>query len=154
MYELGQQEWLSSMWCSNNAQSVWRTQSSRRKFPPHCYTTTTNSLNCWYKAEGLILSNSDPTIQMLQKKMDTHQTRQQFSILLLSNFGEPMQIVTSVSRSYLAVLALHEVLWCISSSTSRCQLLVKVTVTKTKVSVKEGSLWYGPFRDSDMKILW
>lgn len=75
-------------WHLNNAQLVVRG-------PYHYTSTTTSRLNCRYKIRGIhafmfFTQNSDP-----QDSSD-HAT---FSSLLLSSFGEPVQIVASVSYS-------------------------------------------------------
>ncbi len=83
--------------CSISTKVCHWYQSVPRKYPPHHYTTT--SLNRWVK---------DPCFHVLYVKfwpyhlnvaaeIKTHQTRQRFSNLLLSNFGEPVRIVASVS---------------------------------------------------------
>ncbi len=69
-----------------------------RKCNPHHYTTTIN-LNRdkagWIHAFMFFTPNSDPNLNVTAE-IETHQTRQRFSNLLLSNFGDPVQIVASV----------------------------------------------------------
>ncbi len=48
------------------------------------------------KADGLNLNSYHLNVAA---EIETHQTRQCFSNLLLSNFGEPVRIVASVSCS-------------------------------------------------------
>ncbi len=56
-------------------------------------------------------------------EIKTHQTRQRFSNLLLSNFGDPVWIVASVSCSYLTGAAPGVVFCCCSSSASGFDVL-------------------------------
>ncbi len=70
---------------------------------PHHYTTTT-SLNHWDKAGWIhafmfFYAKFWPYHLNIAAEIETHQTRQRFSNLLLSNFGDPVWIVSSVSCS-------------------------------------------------------
>ncbi len=104
-----------------------RAQIVPRKYPPHRYTTTT-SLNRWDKTGWIhafmfFTSNSDPTIWMSQQKSRLIRRGQRFSNLLLSNFGEPVRIVASVSCSYLTGAAPGVVFCCWSPSASGFDVL-------------------------------
>ncbi len=95
----GQQQYSGRLWRLNDAQLVLR------KYPPHHYTTTT-SLNCWDKAGWIhafmfFYAKFWPYHLNVAAELETHQNRQHFSNLLLSNFGESVEIVASVSCSYL-----------------------------------------------------
>ncbi len=69
------------------------------KYPPHHYTTTT-SLNRWDKAgwiHAFMFFLQILTLHLnVAAEIETHQTRQRFSNLLLSNFCEPVQIVAKL----------------------------------------------------------
>ncbi len=56
-------------------------------------------------------------------EIETHQTRQRFSNLLLSGFGDPVWIVSSVSCSYLTRAAPGVVFCCCSTSASGFDVL-------------------------------
>ncbi len=56
-------------------------------------------------------------------EIETHQTRQRFSNLLLSDFGEPLRIVAAVSCSWLTGAAPGVVFCCCSLSASRFYVL-------------------------------
>ncbi len=76
---------------------------AKKIFPKH-YTTST-SLNRWDKAGWSMLSCSLHQILTLHlnvaAEIETHQTRQRFSNLQSSDFGDPVWIVSSVCCSYL-----------------------------------------------------
>lgn len=63
-------------------------QSLLRKYPPHAAWTADTSKDV-------------PVLYQMLKLPEIHQTRQRFSILLLSNFGEPVLMVAWVSHSKL-----------------------------------------------------
>ncbi len=69
-----------------------------KKIPPDHYTTTT-SLIRWDKAGWSMLScfyaKFWPYHLNVAAEIETHQTRQRFSNLYFSNFGEPVRIVAS-----------------------------------------------------------
>ncbi len=92
---------------------------------PH---TNTTSLNRWDKAGWIhafmfFTPNSVSTIWMSQAEVETHQTRQRISNLLLSNFSEPLWIVSSVCYSYLTGAAPGVVFCCWSPSASGFDVL-------------------------------
>ncbi len=90
--------------CLNNAQLVLRVPKWAKKIPP------TPLHHPHHQSKPLRQCRMDPCICVLYAKfwpyhlnvaaeIETHQTRQRFSNLLLSNFGEPVRIVASVSCS-------------------------------------------------------
>ncbi len=114
---------------SNNTQVDWRlndaqlVQSVSRKYPPQHYTT---SLNRWDKAGWSMLSCSLSqilTLHLNAAEIETHQIRQRFSNLLLSSFGDPVWIVSSVCCSYLTGAAPGVVFCCWSPSASGFDVL-------------------------------
>ncbi len=99
-----------------------------RKYPPRYYTTTSSSMSHWDKAGWIhafmfFTPNSDWNHLNVAAEIETHQTRQRFSNLLLSNFGESVWIVASVSCSYLTGAAPGVVFCCCSPSASGFDVL-------------------------------
>ncbi len=83
-----------------------------------------------HQPEPLRQGRMDPCFHVLYAmffyvaaEIETHQTRQHFSNLLLSNFGEPVWIVVSVSCSYLTGTAPGVVFCCCSPSASGFDVL-------------------------------
>ncbi len=80
-----------------------------------------------HQPEPLRQGRMDPCFHVLYAKLSpyhlNHQTRQCFSNLLLSNFGDPVWIVSSVSCSYLTGAAPGVVFCCWSTSASGFDVL-------------------------------
>ncbi len=96
----GLQQYSGRMWRLNNEKLVI---SVPRKYPLHHYSISIHP-------EPLSQGRMGPCFHVLYAKfwpyhpnvaaeIETHQTRQRFSNLLLSNFGEPVWILASVSCS-------------------------------------------------------
>ncbi len=94
-----QQQYSGRLWHLNNAQLVLKGPKCAKKISP----TPLHH----HQPEPLRQGWMDPCFHVLYAKfwpyhlnvateIETHQTRQRFSNLLLSNFGEPVQIVASV----------------------------------------------------------
>ncbi len=97
------------------------------KYPPHHYTTTSSSLNRWDKAGWIhafmfFTPNSDPTSECRSRNRDSSD-RQRVYNLLLSSFGDPVWIVSSVCCSYLTGAAPGVVFCCWSPSASGFDVL-------------------------------
>ncbi len=99
------QQYSGRLWRLNDAQLVLRDPKCAKKISP----TPFQHHN---QPEPLRQGRMDPCFHGLYSKfwpyllnvaaeIETHQTRQRFSNLLLSNFGEPVLIVASVSCSKL-----------------------------------------------------
>ncbi len=93
-----------------------------RKYPAHHYTTTYH-LN-------------------VAAEIETHQTRQRFSNLLLSNFGEPVRIIASISCSQLTGAAPGVVFCCWSPSGSGFEVLCVQRCILHTLVVTSGYLSY------------
>ncbi len=89
------------LWCLNDAQLVLRSPKCAKKISP-----TPLHHHHQHQPEPLIQGRMDPCFHVLYVKfwpyhlniaaeIETHQTRQRFSNLLLSNFGEPVHLVWS-----------------------------------------------------------
>ncbi len=99
----------------------------QENIPPHHY-------NHHQQPEPLRQDRMDPRFHILYvkfwpyhlnitAKIETHQTRQCFYNLLLSNFGDPVWIVSSVCCSYLTGAAPGVVFCCCSPSASGFNVL-------------------------------
>ncbi len=99
----GQQQYSGRLWRLNDAQLVLRGSKCAKKISP-------TPLHHYHQPEPLRQSRMDPCFHVLYTKfwpyhlnvaaeIETRQIRQRFSILLLSNFGEPVWILASVSCS-------------------------------------------------------
>ncbi len=99
----GQQQYSGLLWRLNNTQMAIRGQKCAKNISP-------TPLHHHHQPEPLSQDRMDPCFHVLYAKfwpyhlnaaaeIETHQTRQRFSNLLLSNFGEPVRIVASVSCS-------------------------------------------------------
>ncbi len=99
----GQQQYSGRPWRLNDAQLVLRGPKCAKKISP-------TPLHHHHQPEPLRQGRMDPCFHVLYAKfwpyhlnaaaeIETHQTRQHFYNLLLSNFGEPVRIVASVSCS-------------------------------------------------------
>ncbi len=97
-----QQQYSGRLWRLNNAQLVQR--------GPKCTKKRSPTPLHHHQPEPLRQGRMDPCFLIIYAKfwlyhlnvtteIETHQTRQHFSNLLLSNFGEPVRIVASVSCS-------------------------------------------------------
>ncbi len=82
------------LWRLNDDQLVLRGPKVCQENIPHTITTTTNPPEPFH-----VYANSDSNHLNVAAEIETHQTRQRFSNLLLSNFGESVWIVASVSCS-------------------------------------------------------
>ncbi len=100
-----QQQYSGRLWCLKDAQLVLRGQNCGKKISP-------TPLHHHHQPEPWRQGRMDPCFHVLYAKfgpyhlnvageIETHQTRQRFYNLLLSNFGESVWIVASVSCSYL-----------------------------------------------------
>ncbi len=94
---------------------------------PHTITPQPAAWTIETRQDGSMLSCSLHQILTLHlnvaAEIETHQTRQHFSNLLLSNFGDPVWIVASVSCSYLTGAAPGVVFCCWSPSASGFDVL-------------------------------
>ncbi len=115
------------LWCLNNAQFVLRGPKCAKKIFP-------TPLHHHKQPEPLRQGRMDPCFHVLYAQfwpyhlnpaaeIETHQTRQRFSNLLLSSFGEPVRIVSSVSCSSLTGAAPGVVFCCWSPSASGFDVL-------------------------------
>ncbi len=86
---------------------------------PPAWTVETRMNPCFY----VLYAKFWPYRLNLAAEIETHQTRQRFSNLLLSNFGEPVWIVDSVSCSSLTGAAPGVVFCCCSPSASGFDVL-------------------------------
>ncbi len=99
----GQQQYSGRLWRLNNAQLILTGPKCVKKISP-------TPLHLHHQPEPLRQGRMDPCFHVLYTKfwpyhlniaaeIETHQTMQCFSNLLLSNFVEPVWIVSSVSCS-------------------------------------------------------
>ncbi len=111
----------------NDAQLVLRGPKSAKKISP-------TPLHHHHQPEPLRQGRMDPCFHVLYAKfcpyhlnvaaeIETHQTRQRFSNLLLSNFGEPVRIIASISCFKLTGAAPGVVFCCCSPSASGFDVL-------------------------------
>jgi len=85
-------------WHLNNAQLALRCLKCAKKHPPHNYTTTC-TCTVVTRHDGSMFSfclRQILTLLSVSTEIETHQTRQHFSSLQLSNFGELLQIYCSL----------------------------------------------------------
>ncbi len=106
--------------CLNIGENIGKPiyRSISRKYPPHHYTTTLNRWDKagWIHAFMFFYAKFWPYHLNVAEEFESHQTRKRFSNLLLSNFGDPVRIVASVSCSYLTGAAPGVVFYCCSPS--------------------------------------
>ncbi len=125
----GQQQYSGRLWHLNNAQLVLRGPKCAKKISP-------TPLHHHQQPEPLRQGRMDPCFLVLYAKfwpyhlnvaaeIETHQTRQRCSNLLLFNLGEPVWIVSSVSCSYLTGAAPSVVFCCCSPSAHLVRRVVR-----------------------------
>jgi len=103
----GQKQCSSRLWHLNDAQLSLRGLSVPRKHPPHHYNTTTSlhsGNKAWWIHVLILFTKFWLYHQNVSAEIETHQTRQHFSSLQLSNFAELLQIVASFSYLFLIIL--------------------------------------------------
>ncbi len=122
----GQQQYSGKLWHLKDSQLVLR--------DPKCAKNISPTPLHHHQPELLKQGRMDACFHVLYAKfcpyhlnvaaeIETHQTRQRFSNLLLLNFGEPVWIVVSVSCSYLTGAAPGVVFCCWSPSASGFDVL-------------------------------
>ncbi len=123
------------------------------KGPKVCQENILKPLHHHHQPEPLRQGRMDPCFHVLYAKfwpdhlnvaaeVETHQTRQRFSNLLLSNFGDPVWIVPSVSCSYLTGAAPGVVFCCWSPSASVFDVLCVQRCILHTLVVTSGYLSY------------
>ncbi len=106
----------------NNAQLVLSGPKCAKKIslPPPAWTLRQGRMDPRFH---VLYAKFWPYHLNVAAETETHQIRQRFSNLLLSNFGEPVWIVASVSCSYLTGAAPGVVFCCCSPSASGFDVL-------------------------------
>lgn len=95
--------------CGVYAQLVIKVQRVPRKYLPHNYT---NLNHTYWQEESTCSCCLHQNSEQLNATAETHQTRQWFSSLLLSNFGEFVLIVATVFHLQLTGMTPSVVLCC------------------------------------------
>ncbi len=119
----GQQQYSGLLWCLNDTQMAIKGPKCAKNISP-------TPLHHHHQPEPLRRDRMHPCFHVLYSKfwpyhlkIKTHQTRQRFSNLILSNFGDPVWIVVSVTCFYLTGAAPGVVFCCWSPSASGFDVL-------------------------------